>query len=126
MGNDAAHNIQPADLGGLLIALKIVEHLIISLYILDHDADGVLETVIKTYDVFQKHLNEQLATIPQGNELPLLGILGRSARRFHGYLKSHEQTLISSITAGSYICLTLGKVDVVGSSKEKYQYYVKA
>lgn len=126
MGNDAAHNIQPADLDGLLIALKIIEHLIVSLYVLDGDADSALETLIKTYDVFKKHLIQQLVAVSIGSEMPLMGILGRSARRFHGYLKTHEQTLISDITSGNYSSLTLGKIDVIAGSKEKFQHYIKA
>ena len=126
MGNDAAHNIQSADLAGLLIALKIIEHLIVSLYILDSDADGVLETLIKTYDVFEKHLDEKLVSIPVGSEQTLTGILGRSSRRFHGYLKTHEQSLVAKIATGNYPALTLGKFDTLSGSKEKFQHYVKS
>ena len=53
LGNDAAHEVQPSDLEGLLVALRIVEHLIISLYILDEDAENSLQTLIKTYDQFE-------------------------------------------------------------------------
>lgn len=125
MGNDAAHNIEPADLAGLLSALKIIEHLIVSLYVLDGEADSALETVIKTYDVFKKHLVLQLASVPSGSEIPLMGILGRSARRFHGYLKSHEQSLISEINSGANMGLTIGKIEAIAGSKEKFQHYVK-
>lgn len=125
MGNDAAHEIQAADLEGLLVALKIIEHLIVSIYILDRDADGVLETLIKTYDLFEKLLLEKLASVAVSTELPLLAILGRASRRFHGYIKSHETQLIANISSGSFSALKLGKVDSFAGSKEKFQHYIK-
>jgi len=124
MGNDAAHDIQSAEMGGLLVALRIVEHLIISVYILDRDADGVLETLIKTYDQFEKFLSEKLDGVTPGTEQPLFKFLGKDARRFHGYLKTHEAKLISNIASGSYKTLTLGKLDSFVGSKEKFQHYV--
>lgn len=124
MGNDAAHEIQPADAKSLLIALRIVEHLIISLYILDSEANGVLETLIKTYSEFEKLLNAKVTTATKGDEVPLLKLLGRDARRFHGYLKSHESQLISNITSGTYTALSLGKNDTFAGSKEKFQHFL--
>ncbi len=125
MGNDAAHDIQAADLDGLLIALKIIEHLIVSIYILDRDADGVLETLIKTYNLFEMHLLEKLTLFPTASELPLLALLGRDSRRFHGYIKSHETQLIANISTGAFTLLKLGKVDIFSGSKEKFQHYIK-
>jgi hypothetical protein len=124
MGNDAAHEIQPSDINSLLVALRIVEHLIISLYILDRDAAGVLETLIKTFDQFEAFLDEKVAAQVKGAELPLFKILGRDARRFHGYLKTHESQLISNIATSSYKALSLGKLDSFAGSKEKFQHYV--
>lgn len=124
LGNDAAHEIQAADPKGLLIALRIIENLIVSLYILDSDADGVLETLIKTYAEFEKLLNNKLTSATKGDEIPLSRILGRDARRFHGYLKSHETQLISNITSGAYTSLSLGKLDSYAGSKEKFQHFV--
>ena len=125
MGNDAAHEIQAADLDGLLIALKIIEHLIVSIYILDRDADGVLETLIKTYELFVKHLLEKLTPLAVAIELPLLTILGKDSRRFHGYIKSHETQLIANISSGGFTALKLGKVDTFAGSKEKFRHYIK-
>ena len=125
MGNDAAHEIQAADLESLLVALRIVEHLIVSLYILDKDADGVLQTLIKTYPEFEAVLSKQILTQPTGAELPLAVFLGRDARRFHGYLKSHESTLATNIASGAFTSLKLGKHDTYAGSREKFQHYVK-
>lgn len=124
MGNDAAHEIQSNDQRSLIIALRIVEHLIVNLYILDQAANGVLDTIIKTYDEFIKLLNKKLEELNVGNELPLIKILGKDVRRFHGYLKSHETALISSIASGTYNKLSIGKVDSLSGSKEKFQHFV--
>lgn len=124
MGNDAAHEIQAADVKGLLIALRIIENLIVNLYILDGGADGVLETLIKTYSEFENLLNSKVAEAKKGDELPLARLVGRDARRFHGYLKSHEAQLISNISSGAYIALSIGKNDTYAGSKEKFQHFV--
>lgn len=124
LGNDAAHEIQAADPKSLLIALRIIENLIVSLYILDSDADGALETLIKTYSEFEALLNSKISSATKGEELPLARILGRDARRFHGYLKSHETQLIANIASGAYSSLALGKLDTFGGSKEKFPHFV--
>lgn len=124
LGNDAAHEIQAADMESLLVALRIVEHLIISVYILDKDADGVLETLIKTYEQFEDLLNNKLVGVTSGTELPLFKFLGKDARRFHGYLKTHEAKLIANIASGTFAGLKLGKHDSFAGSREKYQYFV--
>ena len=124
LGNDAAHEIQSAELEGLLVALRIVEHLIVSVYILDKDADGVLETLIKSYEQFEILLKEKVGGIASGTELPLFKYLGKDARRFHGYLKTHEARLIANIASGTFTGLTLGKFDTFAGTKEKFQHYV--
>jgi hypothetical protein len=124
LGNDAAHEIQSAELEGLLVALRIVEHLIVSVYILDKDADGVLETLIKSYEQFEILLKEKVGGIASGTELPLFKYLGKDARRFHGYLKTHEARLIANIASGTFTGLTLGKLDTFAGTKEKFQHYV--
>lgn len=124
MGNDAAHEITATDQKSLIIALRIIEHLIINLYILDQAAEGLLQTIIKTYDQFKTFLDKKISSFPAGEELTLGRILGKDARRFHGYLKSHEQALIAEITTGSYKSLALGKYDTTSSAKEKFQHYI--
>lgn len=123
LGNDAAHEIQPADFGSLVAALKIVEHLIVSLYILDGDANETLDTLIKTYGQFEKLLDDKVDAATKGDELPLFKILGRDSRRFHGYLKTHETQLILNIASGVYTKLGLGKVDSFAGSREKFQHF---
>ena len=124
MGNDAAHEVRPTDKKSLTIALRIVEHLIVSLYILDQAADGVLETIVEKYGDFETMLIDRVASLKAGDELPLLNILGKDSRRSHGYLKIHEATLISNVSNGVFLQMQLGKVASFSGSKEKFQHFV--
>lgn len=124
MGNDAAHDVQPTDKKSLSIALRIVEHLIVSLYVLDQAAEGILETIIEKYGDFESMLVSKVANLATGDELPLPNILGKDSRRFHGHLKGHETTLMSNISSGAFTQLTLGKLANFSGSKEKFQHFV--
>ncbi len=84
-----------------------------------------METLIKTYSLFEPLLKEKIASLASGTEEPLFKLLGRDSRRFHGYLKSHELQLIANIASGAFAELKLGKLDVYATSKEKFQHYVK-
>lgn len=124
LGNDAAHEIKNADPKNLLIALRIIEHLLVNIYILDGEADGKLETIIRTSTQFLSLLDSKLPAFPSGEEIPLAKILGKEMRRFHGYFSTHEQYLVAQIHSGAYTKLKLGKHDVYAGSKEKLQHFV--
>lgn len=124
LGNDAAHEIQSSNEKNLLIALRIIEHLLVNIYILDTEADGKLETIIQTPIKFLKFLDTKLSHFTSGDEVPLAKILGKDIRRLHGYLLAHEQHLVQEIGNGSYTKLTVGKVDHYAGSKEKRQHFV--
>ncbi len=124
MGNDAAHDIKPSDITSLMMALRIVEHLIISLYVLDYDADGKLETIIKDYDQFKLLLESKLTSFNTRDEYPLTKFLEKDVRRLHGYKQAHETSLVAEIKAGGYSKLTLGRIDNFNGSKDKLQHFV--
>lgn len=124
MGNDAAHDIKPADIASLMIALRIVEHLIISLYVLDYDADGTLETIIKDYGQFKLLLESKLSLFNSLDEYPLAKFLEKDVRRLHGYMQEHEASLVAEIRAGGYSKLTLGRIDNFNNSSGKLQHFV--
>jgi hypothetical protein len=126
LGNDAAHEIKNADSKNLLIALRIIEHLLVNIYILDGEADGKLETIIRTVPQFLSILETKLSTFTSGDEIPLAKILGKEMRRFHGYFLIHEKYLVEQINSGAYTKLTLGKLDVYAGSKDKFQHFVVA
>lgn len=124
LGNDAAHEIKNAESKNLLIALRIIEHLLVNIYILDGEADGKLETIVKTSKQFLTLLEAKLPAFPAGQEVPLAKILGKEMRRFHGYFSTHEKYLIDQINTGAYARLALGKLDVYAGSKEQLQHFI--
>jgi hypothetical protein len=123
LGNDAAHEIKNATQKNLLIALRIIDHLLINIYILDDVTDGKLETIIRTPESFVKLLNQKIKEFSSGDQVPLAKIFGKDMRRFHGYFAEHEKYLIDSIGNGQYLKLAVGKIDVYASSKEKVQLF---
>lgn len=126
LGNDAAHEIKRADPRNLLIALRIIEHLLVNIYILDSEADGRLDTILKTFDQFERLLDKKLPEYSTGDEIPLAKIFGRDMRRFHGYFPAHEKELLERITNGSYSKLSVGIVASYSGSKDQVQHFVVA
>lgn len=124
LGNDSAHDIKTTKTGNLLIALRIIEHLLTTLYILDGEADGRLDTIIEKYDQFEALLTKKIVNFSKNDEVPLSKIFGRDVRRFHGYLTTHEATLIEKIGKGEYAQLTLGKIANYSGHKEKLQHFI--
>ena len=124
LGNDAAHEILTVDPKNLIIALRIIEHLLVNIYILDSEAEGKLETIIKTPAKFIEILDRKLSGLSKGEEIPIAKIFGKDVRRFHGYLAAHEASLIAEITAGNYTKLRIGKVDNYAGSKDKLQHFI--
>lgn len=124
LGNDAAHEIRNTDVQSLLIALRIIEHLLLIIYILDGEADRKLETIIKSPVKFLDLLDAKLPGFAQGDEVPLAKLFGKDIRRFHGYLAKHEGHLIAQVQAGTYVKLALGKKDTYAGSKDKLQHFI--
>lgn len=125
LGNDAAHDIKRASSKNLLIALRIIEHLLVNIYILDDEANGELETIIKKFSDFEKILDEKLLDMDVGQELPLVKIFGRDVRRLHGYISEHEAELKKRIIEGAYTKLCVGKVAKFANSKSEFQHFTK-
>ena len=73
---------------------------------------------------FEIFLTKKLKTLTVGDEIPLLKILGKDSRRFHGYLISHEDKLKVNIATGKFPLLNLGKFDFFASYKEKLQHFI--
>lgn len=126
MGNDAAHEVKKPKTEQLSVALKIVEHLLSTVYILEKEVEGKIETVITDFDKFIDLLNKNLKQFTKSEELPLLTILGKDIRRVKESLISFESEMIVKITNGEYTRLTLGKVDKYNDSKNDLQHFVIA
>lgn len=124
LGNDAAHDIKKPTKSQISIALKIIEHLINTVYILDKQTRGKLDTIVTSYDEFEELLKIHLKAFSSGDEYPLAKFLGKDVRRVHGALSQMEQQLIFKIKEGSFAMLSIGKVDSFGSSPGKLQHFV--
>lgn len=124
MGNDAAHEIKKPKSAQLSVALKIVEHLLSSVYILEEEAQGNIDTLITEFDQFKDLLDKKLKQFTIGDELPIIGLFGRDIRRVKDSLPALETELIDKIDKGEIPTLAKGKVDKYQNSKHELQHYV--
>lgn len=124
MGNDAAHDIKAPKEESLSVALQIIEHLIISVYILEARINGNIDTSISKYKEFKKILNEKLNEFNKGDEFPIAKLVGKDLRRVQESIATLEQELIADIQNGTYQKLLVGRVDNYQNSPNKLQYFI--
>ena len=124
MGNDAAHEIKLPKKESLSVALKIVEHLLSSVYILEKEIEGKIEASISDYLRFEKLLENKLTGYKEKDEYPLAQYLEKDIRRVSASIILLETELKAKITSGEYKILALGKVDYFKGSKDKLQHYI--
>jgi len=123
LGNDAAHDIKKPNQRQIVVALRIIEHLITTVYILDAEAKGKLDTIVTEFDEFKKLLGKNLKNYSIGEEYPLAKFMGKDVRRMQGALSQLESQLILEISAGNFQKLSIGKVDAFGSSPTQLQHF---
>jgi hypothetical protein len=124
LGNDAAHEIKRPKPEQITVALKIIRHLLQSVYILEKEVAGRLEILVTQAEPLKELLNQKLSEYKSGDEFPLAKILGRDLRRLGPNAKELEDLLIQEISSGTYSMLSLGKLDHYASSKEMLQHFV--
>lgn len=124
LGNDAAHEIIKPNKKQITAALKIIDHLIVSVYILGAEAEKALDTVVSEYEKFLKLLESTLKNFKSGDELPLAKFLERDVRRVQGGLSAFETQLVTDIGTGKFAKLAVGKIDKYGGSPTKLQHFI--
>lgn len=124
MGNDAAHKIKKPNTIQLSAALKIVEHMLLSVYILEEQIQGNIDTLITEFLQFEKILNKKLEHFNSGDEVPIMGIFGSDIRRIKNSLPDLEAELIKRIDAGTITNIKKGKVDKYEHSKHDLQHFI--
>lgn len=126
LGNDATHELKAPKPEQISVALKIVEHLIQSVYILENEAKGFLEIGISEYQDFLSIVDENVKKMKKGSEEPISVILGKEYRRVHSEKEKLEDMLKDDINSGKYSKLTLGKVAPVpgAPSPKPRQYFI--
>jgi hypothetical protein len=124
MGNDAAHEIKKAKKESVMIALKIVEHLLLSVYVFESEVSKYLETPISTLDELIPILDKKLKIIDSDSTFTFVKLLGSSKRRILEGIESIESEFIQRVKDGNYdkVELTL-KPD---GSAESSQWFKKA
>lgn len=123
LGNDAAHDIKEPSKGQISVALKIVEHALNTIYILDKEARGELETAVSDYDDFIRILDECLSSFKSGDELPLGKLLGQELRRVKEALPDLEKRLVADVSNGLFAKLALGQVEQAGKPPKPVQMF---
>lgn len=124
MGNDSAHEIKAPKVSALKIALKIVEHLLQSVFILPERAKGSLDTIIDSYPLFEKILGQHLSNFEVGDEHPLLYFFEKDRRRLTDTIINLESTLVKNINNGTFTLLKIGKEETNKEGK-KIQFFIK-
>lgn len=121
LGNDAAHEIKEPSENDLKVALDIVEHLLNSVFILEHKAKS-LQTVIEDYSEFEKLLASCTKSADPVQTVSLSALLGTSRRLVGNNVDSFEKKLIEELEAGSIKYLLLdGQSKVQGKDVQLYK-----
>lgn len=115
LGNDSVHDIKPAKKAALAISLRIVNHIIETLYTLQ-EASSILETSIETFDEFKPLVQKVIKNAKSGSIVTLRGLLGPHCRRIEN-LDSMENDFQTSIAANEIMNIALeGTKDPNGKS----------
>ena len=124
IGNDSVHEMKVPSEMSLKIVLNIIEHLLINIYIIDLDAEGLLETVIDKFSEFERLLNRCIKDLNPGDEVPLAKILNKNVRRLNGKINDFETELIRMINNNDYTKLSIGKIASYGNDIHERQHFI--
>lgn len=80
LGNDSVHDIKPAKKEALAISLRIVNHIIETLYTLQ-EASSIIETSIESYEELKPLLQRLIKNSKASTLVTLKGLLGHQYRR---------------------------------------------
>lgn len=109
LGNDAAHDIKTPTKRSLQTAQRIIEHLIIIVYILSNEASKSLETIISSFDDFKTLVRDKIKDSQSGTEQTIAAFIGKDRRRLLNLLPEFEQKLMKEINSGEFTELSIGK-----------------
>ena len=123
LGNDAAHDIKTPSKRPIRTAQKIIEHLIVTVYILSKEASRTLETVIDGFEKFKELLINKLKEYASGDEMTIAAFLGKDRRRLLNKLPEFERQLHLEIASNQWADLTVGALKAVNG--QNLQFYIK-
>jgi hypothetical protein len=119
MGNDAAHEIKKAKKDSVLIALKIIEHILLTLYILDDEVNQHLETPLTSFEELIQVLEENKKNYSSTETITFVKWLSKDYRRIVENPQVFENKLIEYINEGKFEGVEL--VDIDGTSSQGYK-----
>lgn len=123
MGNDAAHEIKKAKEKSVLIALKIIEHILLSVYVFEEEVNKHLEKPISSFEDVLPILEANLLKIEANNTFTLAKWLGGSRRRILEKLDDIESVLIEKIQSGEVSDVEV--IETPESEESTSQWYKK-
>lgn len=123
LGNDAAHEIKRPSEIQISVALKIINHLVQSVYLLEAEMRRKLDTIITDPVEFERLLDEKLGEFKKGDEFPIAKFLGKDIRRLGQGASSLEAHLVQAIGTGEFKKLAVGKIDKFAGSKADLQHF---
>jgi hypothetical protein len=95
-----------------------------TVYIIENEIEGKIETAINDFSKFEELLKKKINNFNGGEEVPLIGILGKDMRRVKESIVLLEQELKENITNGKFDMIRIGKIDKYNDSKNDLQHYV--
>lgn len=107
MGNDSVHLIKSPSEEELLLVLEIENIMLENLYILDDKCKGILKGPVKTYEEFEKLLDDGLKDKNIGSIYTLKNLLPKDRRLIHEDLKDFESELQKRIQSNKYTKLSV-------------------
>lgn len=124
LGNDSIHKMEIPEQKKLLIVLNIIEHLLKNIYLIDRDAKGVLDTIIKTYPDFEELVKDCARKIKIGEKKTLSEILGKHSRRIPVDISIFEKGLLNRIAKNEVEFLATDNSKNENGSKKTKQVYI--
>lgn len=124
LGNDAAHEIKKPRKSQVRVAMQIINHLVRSVYILEEEIKGSLDTMVTRPEELRSLLDKHVSKLSAGDELPLAAILGKDMRRLGAGAPGLEGQLTAEIAAGTYTGLSMGKIAPYAGLNGNVQHFV--
>ena len=108
LGNDAAHDIKLPKPTQISVAKKIVQHLLLAVYVLPKQAAGEIDSTVSDFAEFCTILEDSLEGFTPGIGHKLKDLLGPSYRRVAQAIESLETQLIAAVNEKKFPQLLLG------------------
>lgn len=96
LGNDAAHDGKAPEKFQIILALRIIQHLIGSRYALQDEIEKYLELPISTYEEFKIFLEEKIKKQSPEKTFSIRLLIGKDKRRieeYESYMNQYEQEI---------------------------------